>query len=248
MIGIFDSGSGGMSVFAALRARAPLADVVYFGDIGNAPYGSKTPQELAVLVQTGMQTLRAHGATEIIVACNSVSSPVLAGAAGDGAYIEMSRPTARMMRVHAGKRVLLLATKATIDAGLYRDALWSIVSLDELPVPELAHAIESEASEEVIASIVRSALETRRGISYDAILLGCTHYPLAAEIITRESNAVFGNLIHIDPAEGVAAEACERFNCSGKGESTFLISRDSHGFRNRIAPWFLESPCTLTLV
>lgn len=248
MIGIFDSGSGGLSVFSALRARAPEADIVYFGDIRHAPYGSKSPEELADLVRSGIQILTAHGATEIIVACNSVSLSVLSGAAGSESFVEMSRPTARMMRAHAGKRILLLATPATLTSGIYRDALWSIVSLDECALPDLARAIEEEEPEAVIRAIVREALQRYKGRKYDAIFLGCTHYPLVSEIISRESKAFFGDIPLIDPAEAVVSEALERFNCAGKGTSSFLISRDSHGFRNRIAPWFLEYPSTLTIV
>lgn len=249
MIGIFDSGSGGLSVLFALRERAPKANVVYFGDIDNAPYGTKSQDELARLVRSGIQKLVEHGATEIIVACNSVSSSVLAGAAEGISFIEMSRPTARMMRTHAGKRVLLLATQATIDAGLYRDALWSIVTLDELVVPDLARAIEEEESESVIACIIRTALLSRAGNSYDAILLSCTHYPLVADILTTEARAIFGEApIFIDPAHAVAEEAFQRFSCNEEGVIHFLISKDSHAFRNRIAPLFFEVQSTLTIV
>lgn len=245
MIGIFDSGSGGLSVLRALRAVAPNADVVYFGDLGNAPYGPRSKDELAQFVKAGMQCLEEHGATEIIAACNSISYSVLAGAAGHERLIEMTRPTARMMRAHAGKRVLLLATQATVESGIYREALWSIVDLDELPVPHLASAIENEKKDDEIAAIVREALTTRAGKQYDQILLGCTHYPLVSDIIAREAESILGVNVLIDPADAVAKEAAERFCVTGKGEVHFCISKDSHGFRNRISPLFLETTCTL---
>jgi glutamate racemase len=248
MIGIFDSGSGGLSVLQALRTKAPKADIVYFGDIGNSPYGPKSQEELAALVKAGMHKLAERGATEIIAACNSIAFSVLAGAAGHDRLIEMTRPTARMMREHAGKRVLLLATQATVESGIYREALWSIVDLDELPVPRLASSIEDEKTNEEIAEVVRTAFETRKGKTYDHILLGCTHYPLVRDILEREAVLAFPGATLIDPADAVADEAVRRFACEGTGSVQFLISRDSHAFRNRVSPIFLETACSLTLI
>jgi glutamate racemase len=248
MIGIFDSGSGGLSVLSALREKAPGADIVYFGDTLNSPYGSRSPEELAVFVQAGMKVLAERGASEIIAACNSIAFSVLAGAAGHDRLIEMTRPTARMMRAHAGERVLLLATKATVDSGIYREALWSIVELDELPVPRLATEIERGAPLQEIATIVREALETRSNMKYDQVLLGCTHYPLVIDIIRDEVTKAFGNVPLIDPAYAVAEEASTRFDVNGNGVLKFIISEDSHEFRNRISPLFLESVSSLEIV
>ena len=248
MIGIFDSGSGGLSVLSALRTKVPMADVVYFGDIGNSPYGSRSQEELAGFVKAGMQRLADFGATELIAACNSISFSVLAGAAGHDRLIEMTRPAARMLRKFAGERVLLLATQATVDSGIYREALWSIVALDELPVPKLASAIEDEKPLTDIREIVRAALESRKGKTYDKILLGCTHYPLVRDVIEAEAALLFPGAALLDPAEAVADEARRNFACEGTGSIQFLISRDSHGFRNRIAPMFLEGRCALEIV
>lgn len=248
MIGIFDSGSGGLSVFSALRARTQTADIVYFGDIANAPYGERTPEDLARLTTAGIELLKKHGATEIVSACNSVSQSVLLGAAGHERVIEMTRPLARMMRARAGAKILLLATPATIRSGIYTDALAHIVQLDTLPIPALAGAIEFEKPIEEIADIVHDALQERAGASYDAIILGCTHYPLVRETIAEEVEKFFGPVELIDPADAVAAEVCERFCITGEGTVRFIISKDSHAFRNRIAPYFLETQCSLEIV
>lgn len=87
MIGLFDSGSGGLSVLSALRDRAPHADIVYFGDIKNAPYGIRSQYELNALTIAGVEILRSRGAKEIVSACNSVSQSVLNGAAGSNVLI-----------------------------------------------------------------------------------------------------------------------------------------------------------------
>src|SRR3989344_4876239 len=94
MIGLFDSGSGGLTVIAALRKRAPDVDIVYFGDIQNAPYGEREAEELVRLTESGMKRLSEAGVSEVVSACNSVSLSVLMGSAGHARVIEMTRPVA----------------------------------------------------------------------------------------------------------------------------------------------------------
>lgn len=238
MIGVFDSGSGGLSVLAALRERAPRADVAYFGDIARAPYGVRSAEELEELTREGVARLQGLGATEIVSACNSVSLAVLAGAAGEMPAIEMTAPTARGMQAHAGKRVLLIATEATVRSGIYERALASVVRLDSLPIPELAGAIEFAAPRAEIARIAREAFASRARGRYDALLFGCTHYPLEREAIEAEARAAFGGIEAIDPAGFVAAAAAERFDCKGPGLTRFFISKESEAFRRRAAALF----------
>lgn len=248
MIGIFDSGSGGLTVLRALRQRAPQADIVYFGDIKNAPYGSRSSEELIELTGAGIRTLQELGADEIISACNSVASSVLAGVAGNTRLIDMTRPTARAMRQSAGKRVLLLATPATIFSRTYTDALNVIVMLDPLPVEGLASAIEFGTPRSEIAAIIQKALKTREGREYDQILLGCTHYPLVRDVIEEEARKLFGPIECIDPAEAVAREAVERFSIRGDGKLQFHISQKSNEFYHRVASMFPGSGVAITVI
>src|SRR3989344_2113136 len=178
MIGIFDSGSGGLSVLSAVRVLAPKADIAYFGDIANAPYGVRSANQLASLTKADVQILKSMGATEIVSACNSVSPAIIAGAAGETPVIEMTQPTAKGLRRFAGKKVLLIATPATIDSKIYQNALGNFLALDPLPIAELAGAIEFGSDDNEISRIMRNAFEERRGNRYDTLLLGCTHYPL----------------------------------------------------------------------
>jgi glutamate racemase len=146
----------------------------------------------------------------------------------------MTRPTARMMRKFAGERVLLLATRATVESGIYREALWSIVALDELPVPELAGAIEQEEPPATIRSIIREALQTRKGTAYDKILLGCTHYPLLKPLLGE----ILGqDVVLIDSAHETAAETARVLGSRGLlapgGEPN---ERPSHRFIASDAP------------
>ena len=74
MIGIFDSGMGGLTVLRALRDVLPSCDVIYFGDTRNAPYGVRPREELTALTVEGLKLLQARHATNIVSACNSVSA------------------------------------------------------------------------------------------------------------------------------------------------------------------------------
>ncbi|NQV90281.1 aspartate/glutamate racemase family protein, partial [Candidatus Uhrbacteria bacterium] len=124
MIGLFDSGVGGLSVLKELRAKAPEADILYFGDIANAPYGPKTTEELVVLTIRAMSILRERGVNQFVAACNSVSVSVIQPIVSmfgeaPGHIIEMVGPSARTVKKTAHEKILVIATEATVRSGLY---------------------------------------------------------------------------------------------------------------------------------
>jgi len=238
IIGFFDSGSGGLSVLRTFRVLAPEADIVYFGDIKNAPYGTRSAEELHTLARQGLIFLKQVGATHIVAACNSVSPSILALDSGNIPMIEMSLPTARSLAQSGERRFLLLATPATISSRLYENAVEKCTTLDPLSIPDLARAIEYGDSQEEIRRIVREALTLRAGQTYHGVILGCTHYPLVHDIIAEEAAAVFGDVNLIDPAVAVASEAATLFDTNGTGQLTFYISSDEGSFRTRIAELF----------
>lgn len=230
MIGLFDSGAGGLTVLRAIRARAPQANIVYFGDIRNAPYGSKTSDELKELTRAGIAKLIGYGARDVVSACNSASSSFLEGAFHDARFIEMTRPTARSMRLLAGARVLLLATDATVHSRIYNDALDPIVHLESLPLPGLATAIEKGESTERVEKLVRDAFMQKKDAQFDVVLLGCTHYPLVRSCIQKEAETLWGKVLVLDPADAVADEVVQRFDIAGDGRTQFYISEHSDPF------------------
>jgi len=240
MIGILDSGSGGLTVLRALRALASESDVAYFGDIANSPYGLKNKSELEYLTAQGIRTLKKMGATEIVAACNSVSSAVLDASDVGVPIIEMSHPTAHFLKKHKADSLLLLATPATVALRLYDRALaGSSISLVSCPMAELASAIEMGRPASEIERIVRSALLPLRTLQFRGVVLGCTHYPLVGDIIGRAVWEMFGRVCEIiDPGEAVAHEAAVRFDTHGSGRLVFRISRDSRPFRKRVAEFF----------
>ena len=248
MIGFFDSGSGGLSVLSQFRKWAPEAGVVYFGDINNAPYGEKTPEELEALTMLGVDVLRQRGATALVSACNSVSTSILAGASGELPFVEMTIPTAQYMKQFRGKRFLLLATPATVASGIYSRALEGVVMLDTLGIPGLAGAIEFGESDEKVSSVLAEALTQKAGEKYDGIILGCTHYPLALPALAPVIYASFGELAVIDPGEPVAAAAADAFKSEDGGAMRFYISKESDAFRARLKALFPDGSYTVEVI
>ena len=106
MIGLFDSGSGGLSVLQAIRKRKPTTDVVYFGDIKHAPYGTRPEHELVHLTTDGLRTLRMFGAQEIVSACNTVAPTVLKHGAEDRARFFLD-DTAHEGKVRASQKEIV---------------------------------------------------------------------------------------------------------------------------------------------
>lgn len=241
MIGIFDSGSGGLTVLRAVREELPSADVVYFGDIKNAPYGGKTQAELSVLTVQGLSLLKARGATHLISACNSVSASLALSLVdaldlAPNQLVEMVGPTVRYFK-HADIRLALCATPATIRSGIYQNG-FKMVGKEVIPIAiaDLAAAIEFGKSEAEMKNVIETALEPQRG-AFDALILACTHYPLVANIFQE----VVGEKIMVfDPAVAVAERAQKLFwpQEVGNGTTRFIVSQDSEIFRNRVSRMF----------
>ncbi len=254
MIGIFDSGSGGLSVLREIRKKMPEVDVVYLGDIKNAPYGSKTREELGALTAMTVGRLLAEGATKIVSACNSVSASIVLPMLSIMSVkpfdmIEMVGPTVKALKDEQ-RKILLVATPATIESKIYQQG-FALVSkeIKTLAIPELAGAIEFGESEEKIEEIIRKALVNELNANKDQnqlLVLGCTHYPLVREIFEK---VIGKNTMEIfDPAIAVAEDARRRMQESGKGKTRFLITKDSTYFRDRVATIFGEKNIIIEVI
>ena len=252
MIGIFDSGSGGLTVLRAIKERLPSSDILYFGDIKNAPYGEKSREELSKLTVQALEFLQQNGATSIVSACNSVSASLAVSLfdAFDIApqhLIEMVGPAVAFFR-NSPSRLLLCATPATISSGIYQNAFMMIrKDVSAIPIAGLAGAIEFGASRAEQEKIIRAAFKNIDLRDYDALILACTHYPLASDAF----RTVLGEKIHIfDPAEAVAERVEKQFwpQEAGNGILQFRISKESEQFRALIEKLFPEDEFDVQVV
>ncbi len=234
MIGIFDSGSGGLTVLRQIRNRLPLQDILYFGDLKNAPYGPRSREELSHLTQASIQLLTDKGATHIVSACNSVSASL---AAPFDQVLEMTGPAAASFQ-NSNERILLCATSATVQSGIYQRAFERIgKSITALEIPELAGAIEGGASEDALEKIIKDAFIDIPLQDFDVLVLACTHYPLVAHLFTK---MLSDSVRLFDPADAVAkqAEMLWGDETPSSGTLRFLISKDSETFRSFVSKLF----------
>lgn len=242
MIGVFDSGSGGLSVLKALRQKLPQADVVYFGDIKNAPYGLKTQAELSVLTSNAVALLQNEGADHIVSACNSVAASLVISlddriSSAPNNMIEMVGPTVAHFR-GSTKRLALCATPATIASGIYQNAFKMISKeVRYIPIPELAGAIEFGKSEKEIEDIIKQIFADVH--VFDTLILACTHYPLVKEIFSK----VLPQVEVFDPSMTVAERTVGAFleEKNGTGKIRFIISQDSDNFRLLVNRFFSDT-------
>ncbi len=242
MIGIFDSGSGGLTVLKAIRERMPSSDFLYFGDIKNAPYGTKTQSELSALTFANFHKLVEIGATSIVSACNSASTALAVSLLdteniSPDRVIEMVGPTVRALK-HTDVPILLAATPATIESGAYQNAFSMIgKEIKTLAFPDLGRAIEFGASEAEIEQIIRSGFEQIPKGSFRILVLACTHYPLVLSVFKR----VLGeDVLIFDPADAVAERVEKQWfpREAANGSIKFLISKDSPTFRGFVKEFF----------
>jgi len=251
MIGILDSGSGGLTVMRALREELPSADITYFGDVKNAPYGSKTRAELSQLTVAAIKLLQERKVNRIVSACNSVSASLAVSLydvfdLSTQNLIEMVGPTVAYLK-NSSARIAVCATPATITSGMYDNA-FRMLGKDTLtiPIPDLAQLIEFGGAETEMKSVISEALEPFCG-QYEVLILACTHYPLVAEVfadIVGEGIALF------DPAEAVAQRAKKLFWPMevGSGSTHFILSQQSDQFEFYVKKFFPEMKYTLEIL
>ena len=241
MIGIFDSGSGGLTVLQAIKNVLPSSDVLYFGDIKNAPYGSRTPEELSVFTINALRLLQTGGAKSIVSACNSVSASLAISLfdALDIApteLIEMVGPTVSYFK-DSDAKIVLCATPATTKSGIYQNAFRMIgKDVVAVPIPDLAPAIEFGKSEDEMRALIKNAFAGVDLSNSDVLILACTHYPLVDSLFKE----LLPGLKIFDPAIAVAARVEKRFWPleAGYGKMQFLISKDSEQFRALVPKLF----------
>jgi glutamate racemase len=191
-IGVFDSGVGGLTVLAEIRDRLPYEHTVYFGDTARVPYGVRDPAEVREFAFEIIRYLTDLDVKLIVVACNTASAVALelAQAEFDAPTVGVIEPGARAAAVDTiNRRVGVLATQVTVESGAYRRAVRGHdagIVVHEQACPEFVPLIEKGVVDgPELEEVARGYLDplTRRRV--DAVILGCTHYPLISATINR---------------------------------------------------------------
>ena len=185
MIGIFDSGAGGITAIREVRRLSDAADIAFFPDRHHAPYGTKSPEELIPLVERDVELLLSVGADTVLMACCTASTvhPYLRSDLKRVA-IPIIEPTAKAAAaVTENGRIAVLATDATVRSGAFRKSLLKQggFTVYEFAARELVASVEggardgrlSKADEAILDGYVKAVSES----GADTLILGCTHFP-----------------------------------------------------------------------
>lgn len=197
MIGVFDSGYGGLTILRELVKQLPQYDYLYLGDHARAPYGDRTPEEIFQFTLEGAEELFARGCPLVILACNTASAAALRRIQQD--LLPTKYPDRRLLgilvptieQLEAGVTVGILATAATVRSNAYvKEAAKKNpgVTIVQQACPNLVPLIERGATDEELRPEVRGYLKTLidQDERIQTVLLGCTHYALIAEMISQE--------------------------------------------------------------
>jgi glutamate racemase len=207
-IGIFDSGVGGLTVYRALHGRLPEERFVYIGDTARVPYGTKSLSTVERYAIENARFLEAHGIKMLVVACNTASAlalPAIRESVGVP-VVGMIEPGAqRAVRDSKSGRVGVIATESTVRSGAYSEAIMMLspgASVTERACPLFVSlAEEGWAETDVARAVAVEYLGGFREQGIDALVLGCTHYPILRRVIQE---AVGEGVRLIDSGEAAA--------------------------------------------
>lgn len=208
VIGIFDSGLGGLTVVKALRERSPDLSLVYFGDTARFPYGTKSAATIIRYAIENTSFLIDQGAQIIIVACNTataVALPPLQSLFSIPIFGVIDPAARRAVEMTKTGNIGVIGTSRTIKTRSYTTAILSLLPqahVTAVACPLLVSVIEDGSpSEEIKRLIIREYLRPLKRKNIDTLLLGCTHYPLVESLIREE----LGDRVTIvDPAQTCA--------------------------------------------
>jgi glutamate racemase len=219
VIGVFDSGFGGLTVLKALVKRMPGARFAFLGDTARLPYGSKSRRTIARYAAESAQFLvNQQGAEFLVIACNTASALALDAIqeAVDVPVLGVIEPGAAAAAANSATRnVLVIATEATVASHAYATAcrtrgLRGVEKACPLLVPLVEEGwIEHPVTAEVVRIYLNEVLDESQaaGQSPDTLVLGCTHYPLLRKVFEM---AVPEGMRIIDSAEATAEEAARQ--------------------------------------
>lgn len=192
-IGVFDSGLGGLTAVKQLCSLLPQENIVYFGDTGRVPYGTRSREIIRKYSAQDFAFLTSQGVKMIIIACGTVSS--VAADIGESLTIPFTgvvHPTAQAaVKASRSGKIGVIATTATIRSGSFRKELLSIapetqVFTQDCPlfVPLVENGFVDE-NNQVTRLVAEQYLAPMKAAGVDTLILGCTHYPILAPILQK---------------------------------------------------------------
>ncbi len=240
-IGIFDSGIGGLTVARAIYERLPSERTIYFGDTARVPYGPKSPETVRRYSREILDWLLGQGVKAVVVACNTSTAHALEAlrAASPVPVLGVIEPGSRAAVAAAPRGSIgVIGTAGTIASDAYGRAIRSLrpdATVVQQPCPLLVPLVEEGWFEHPASRLVAEEyLGPMRAARVEALVLGCTHYPLLKPLLAE----VMGpGVTLVDSAEETARALAEVLAESGlaapgggPGTHRFVVSDDQPRF------------------
>jgi glutamate racemase len=253
VIGVFDSGIGGLTVLQWIRQRLPQADLLYIADQAYAPYGPKASDVLQHRCDFIADWLLGQGCTMLVVACNTATAHCI-DALRERLSVDIIGVEPGIKLAALGTRsgaIAILATENTLASSRYQQLAYRFNPTTRVlnqPCSGLADAIEQGPASGQIDIILAGCATAMTEAGVDRVVLGCTHYPLVQDRLQR----LLGNAVQlIDTGEAIAGEVARRAGAAGLGRgstrlmTTGSLARLQHliGAYPQLSDHFLASQC-----
>jgi glutamate racemase len=255
-IGLFDSGVGGLTVAHAIKQILPGENLVYFGDTAHLPYGDKSEESIKYYSGKITEFLLNHDSKVVLVACNSASASAFDSLKNDFGdktiLIDVIDPVVNYIGGRQFGKIGVIGTKRTISSGTYEKKIRERspgTNVISVATPLLVPMIEEGfIFDDISNAIIRTYLSSDAFSGIEALVLGCTHYPIIRNQISKFFNF---NIEVIDSARTVSLilretlEKNDLLNDSGKVKDQFFIS-DYTSYFEKIARMFFEGEINLS--
>lgn len=240
MIGIFDSGVGGLSVFREIRKLLPEEKYIYFSDSAHCPYGEKSREYIINRSREISTFLMERGARVIVVACNTATAAAIETLRNEFPihFIGMEPAVKPAVRCTSTGVVGVLATAGTLKAEKYMDtrSRWAqdVTIVEHIGKGFVELVEKGMLTGPVAESAIRESLSPLLEAGADTIVLGCTHYPFLTETIRKTASVLVPEreVKIIDPAPAVARhllEVIQEEGLTGEDQGGFSIELHSSG-------------------
>jgi len=252
-IGVFDSGLGGLTTVKKLIESLPQEDIIYLGDTGRVPYGSRSRETITKYACQDAAFLAEYGIKAMVIACNTACSAaysVLDGIYDMPVYEVINVPARAAGSTTKNGKIGVIGTAATIRSRAYEIALRQIsedIQVVSVPCPLFVPLVENgrtDAGDIAVTTIAEDYLKILNESGVDTLIMGCTHYPLLRGVI---SNVMGPGVVLIDSGEETAKLVADDLrkremlsSSGGRGTIKYFVTDSTDGF-STMASRFLES-------
>ncbi|MBR3149087.1 MAG: glutamate racemase [Eubacterium sp.] len=241
-IGVFDSGLGGLSTVRAMKKLLPNEDIIYFGDTGRVPYGTRSKETVETYAAQDIKFLRSFSCKMIVAACGTVSTAaadVLSRI--DEPSTGITKPSAKAAAEATKNNVIgVMGTSATVNSGAFDNEIHALspdAKIISVSCPLLVSLVESnwiDIDDEVTNAAVRRYIAPIIEGGADTIILGCTHFPILAPIIQKNAGngvtLIDSGLAEAQYVKNVLEEKDMQNDLNHAGVQRFFVSDKTQNF------------------